>query len=56
MKEEDLLKNLDWRDHNVINKIKYQGHCRSCWAFAAISVIESAYAIKTGHLLDLSEQ
>jgi hypothetical protein len=22
MKEEDLLKNLDWRDHNVINRIK----------------------------------
>jgi C1A family cysteine protease len=28
----------------------------SCWAFASVATIESAYAIKTGKLYQLSEQ
>jgi len=30
--------------------------CGSCWAFAGVSTIESAYAIKTGELNYLSVQ
>ncbi|KAK8893283.1 hypothetical protein M9Y10_021700 [Tritrichomonas musculus] len=47
---------LDWRDKGVVNAIKDQGQCGSCWAFSAVSTCESAYAIKTGTLLSYSEQ
>ena len=30
--------------------------CSACWAVAVISVVESKIAIKTGELVDLSEQ
>lgn len=47
---------LDWRDKNVVNPIKDQAQCGSCWAFSAICTCESAYALKTGNLLSFSEQ
>jgi C1A family cysteine protease len=36
--------------------VKTQGSCGSCWAFAAISTIESAIKIAGGNLVPLSEQ
>ena len=33
-----------------------QGSCGSCYAFSTIGAAESAYAIKTGELYNLSEQ
>uniref|UniRef100_A0A7E4UMZ7 Pept_C1 domain-containing protein n=1 Tax=Panagrellus redivivus TaxID=6233 RepID=A0A7E4UMZ7_PANRE len=47
---------FDWRQKNVVTSIKDQGYCGACWAFAATASIESAHAIKTTQLLDLSEQ
>lgn len=47
---------LDWRDKGVVNAIKDQGQCGSCWAFSAIQAIESANAISTGTLDSYSEQ
>lgn len=47
---------FDWREHGVVNPIKNQGNCGSCWAFSTISTSESAYAIKHGQLLHFSEQ
>ncbi|CAF0761203.1 unnamed protein product [Adineta steineri] len=47
---------IDWRDKDVVVPVKDQGHCGSLWAFAAVGSIESAYAIKTGKLVSLSEQ
>jgi C1A family cysteine protease len=52
----DLPKEVDWRKKNVVNPVKDQASCGSCWAFSAIGSIESAYAIKTGTLYSLSEQ
>ena len=46
----------DWREKGVVNPIKDQASCGSCWAFSAISTSESAYAISTGNLLQFSEQ
>ena len=52
----DLPKEVDWRTKGVVNPVKDQGQCGSCWAFSAISSIESNNAIKTGKLYSLSEQ
>ena len=51
-----LPKSFDWRSQKVVNSIKNQGSCGSCWAFATISNIESLYAIKHKKLLRFSEQ
>ena len=47
---------IDWRDEGDVVHVKDQGQCGSCWAFSAVGSIESAYAIKTGKLVALSEQ
>ncbi|CAF3763071.1 unnamed protein product [Rotaria sp. Silwood1] len=38
---------IDWRAKNVVSPIKNQGNCGSCYAFAAVGVLESLYAMKT---------
>ena len=47
---------IDWRLHDVVNPIKDQGQCGSCWSFSTIQALESASAIKYGKLYTLSEQ
>ncbi|OHS93105.1 Digestive cysteine proteinase 1 [Tritrichomonas foetus] len=57
MKKNDAVpEELDWRQKGVVNKIKDQGSCGSCWAFSAIATAESSYAHKYGTLYSLSEQ
>ena len=52
-----LKESVDWRTvPNVVNPVKNQAHCGSCWAFSATGTLESANAIATGKLLNLSEQ
>ena len=46
---------MDWRDKGVVNGVKDQGSCGSCWAFSAIGSLESAYAIQNKKLYSLSE-
>ena len=36
---------MDWRSKGVTTKVKNQGGCGSCWAFASTEVIESHFAI-----------
>lgn len=51
-----LPTSIDWRDKGVVNNVKNQGQCGSCWSFSTLSSVESAVAIKTGVLNVLSEQ
>merc|ERR1719343_921764 len=48
----------DWRHHSpsIVTKVKSQGNCGSCWAFAASEVMESFIARRTGVLMELSPQ
>ena len=51
-----LPASLDWRKLDGCSPVKNQGGCGSCWAFAAMGVVESQYLIQTYKTLDLSEQ
>eukprot|EP00092_Neocalanus_flemingeri_P015597 GFUD01016885.1.p1 GENE.GFUD01016885.1~~GFUD01016885.1.p1 ORF type:complete len:389 (+),score=81.69 GFUD01016885.1:142-1308(+) len=52
----DIPSKKDWRDSGAVADVKNQGHCGSCWAFAAVASLEGAHKISTGVLTDLSEQ
>jgi C1A family cysteine protease len=47
---------FDWREMNGVTSVKNQGNCGSCWAFAALAVLESQLLIHTGVEYNLSEQ
>lgn len=47
---------IDWRELGAVNPIKDQGQCGSCWAFSSVACMEGAHFVKTGKLLNLSEQ
>lgn len=48
---------LDWRKRRAVTEVKDQTvECGSCWAFSSIGALESHNFIKTGQLLNLSEQ
>lgn len=42
-----LPESIDWRKHGAVSPVPNQGRCGSCWAYAAIGVVEGAYAIKS---------
>lgn len=47
---------IDWRVRGAVGNVKNQGSCGSCWAFAAVSQLESLNQIKSGSYTYLSEQ
>lgn len=46
----------DWRGHGGVTRIRDQGGCGSCWAFATIASFESYLCIHQDTTVDLSEQ
>ncbi|KAG7198462.1 hypothetical protein KM043_005844 [Ampulex compressa] len=47
---------LDWRERGVVSPVRSQGSCGACWAFSAVEVAETMYAIKNGSSVSLSVQ
>ena len=42
----NLPESFDYRDQEVVSPVKNQGFCGSCWLFAALAGIESAFMLK----------
>jgi len=51
----DAPSSVDWRP-KLVNPVKNQGQCGSCWTFSTVASLESAYAKLTESLESFSEQ
>ena len=53
---QNIPTHINWINEDVVTHVKNQGQCGSCWAFSAISVLESYHAINSGEKVSMSEQ
>ena len=57
IENEEPPENFDWElDRGIITKLKDQKDCGSCYAFAAVGIIQSQYLMKYGKNISFSEQ
>lgn len=53
---DSTVTSLDWRDWGIIRPIDDQGLCGCCYVFSTAHSLESVNGIRTGEVLEVSEQ
>eukprot|EP00033_Pygsuia_biforma_P000246 GCRY01000306.1.p1 GENE.GCRY01000306.1~~GCRY01000306.1.p1 ORF type:complete len:478 (-),score=109.49 GCRY01000306.1:138-1571(-) len=53
---DELPEEMDWRQKGVVSKVQDQAECGSCYSFSSTASVETAFALKHGHLIKGSEQ
>merc|ERR1719445_862213 len=56
MADNDIPAQLDLYKDGYLPRVKNQGQCGSCWAFAATDALAGRHAMKNGYNVDLSEK
>jgi C1A family cysteine protease len=50
------VNSVDWRAKGAVTSVREQGNCAGCYAFSAAGNVEAQWFLKTGKLVELSEQ